>query len=263
MQDIIKFCQSDENLFSFVLKEEQKNKIKMEIQEMFEFELDFQNLKISSSDDTLNEFIEKVNSKTYKNTTELLSQATKVYGDIFVEEEKPLYEGQDVFELDNDNNDIKFLERVRIKEEDFNSDLFLVVFEFLEPKNISILSRVSKKFYKLTNDQLLWKGICERNQIEITEEHKDNLKQNYIESLYSYFLDFESTTKTAIKPTTLYDFKQSAGHNIVIGTKITKGRHKWSVHYLKYVPKHDGNCYSVVGISNNTEATQIGCSLNT
>ena len=55
----------------------------------------------------------------------------KLMNSVLNDEEKPLYEGQDVFEDENDNHNIKFEGRVRWKKDDFNMDIFLYIFEFL------------------------------------------------------------------------------------------------------------------------------------
>jgi hypothetical protein len=91
-----------------------------------------------------------------------------------------------VFELENDNHDIKFISRVRISPEDFNQDLLILCFSFLTPENTVTLCRVSKQWNKLIKkSNMLWKDYCTRF-FKISELSEDWYAQFvFCNSLYS------------------------------------------------------------------------------
>lgn len=96
-------------------------------------------------------------------------------------DESPLYKGQDVFDLENDNNDMKFVSRMRINQDDFNFDLFIHIFSFLTPQNLLKLQRISKKFQSLISNESLWKELCFKEGIY--ELSTKTWKGEYIDSV--------------------------------------------------------------------------------
>lgn len=178
------YLNSEENIFSIQIKEKNEKKIIFTISDDFDFDLILQTLQITSQDEFLTELCQKVNQNSLKNVVEVLKLVQKEYGNL-MDPDSPLYKGQDVFDLDNDNNDIKFLERVRYKEDDFNSDLWLNVYLFLEPIHLLKLSRVSKQWLKLTRDEEVWKSICLREKLEAKSDL--SWRETYIEENSSKF----------------------------------------------------------------------------
>ena len=79
---------------------------------------------------------------------------------------------------------MKFISRVRFGD-DFNPDLLLNVFLFLTPQNIAQLSRVSKLWYKLTNNERIWKDFSKEIKGEKTEKlWKTHFIDSQIDKLY-------------------------------------------------------------------------------
>lgn len=161
MEEIQAFVSTPEkNQFLFQLKDSNEDSFTITIDNSFDFSI--QNLKVSSEDEFLTDWCEKCNKKSPKTMEELLLICTTEYGVLMgVEDENsPLYQGQDVFDLENDNNDMKFVDRMRISQEDFNTDLLLYVFAYLTPENSLRLTRVSKLWKKLIETDSLWKEYC-------------------------------------------------------------------------------------------------------
>jgi hypothetical protein len=121
------------------------------------------NFHVSSSDEILQTWVEDVNREKYDSFASLLGNCTNVYGKLMgVEnhEKSPLYMGQEVFELENDNHDIKFTTRIRISSDDLPDDLLIHCLSFLCPENTVSLSRVSKPWNILIKSDLLWREYC-------------------------------------------------------------------------------------------------------
>jgi hypothetical protein len=169
MEKLNDFLQSEHNSYNFQVVSSSGDAIIISIDSDYTFQVNLSNGKVSSSDDFLSDWVTIVNNPgkyTPDNIVELLSSCVRAYEKILgldEVEESPLYkEGQQVFELENDNYDIKFVERIRISDEHMNDDLLLNCFAFLAPSNVAILGRVSKSWYKLTSNDLLWESFCYR-----------------------------------------------------------------------------------------------------
>lgn len=181
MEEVKSFLENPEkNLFLFELKSVEDEKLTLSIDNSFEFSI--KDLKVSTSEDFLEEWSEKCNKHNAKSLSELLKICTKEYGIVMDVEDKdsPLYKGQDVFELENDNNDIKFVSRIRINTEEFNTDLLLNVFAFLTPENTLRLSRVCKSWKKLVQTDSLWKDYCKKEGIVELFEGVNSFYQLYV-----------------------------------------------------------------------------------
>lgn len=141
---------------------------------------------LKTSEDFLETICQNVNEKKVKDINLLLSTLTLEYEKEItsdLKEDSPLYKNQDVFETENDNHDLKFVDRIRWNNEDFNMDIFLYVFEFLPPTHVFQLNRVSKEWKKLAEDEKLWETICKR---EDTEKSEDSCRQSFICSPLSF-----------------------------------------------------------------------------
>jgi hypothetical protein len=100
---------------------------------------------------------------------------------------------------DNDINDIKFVDRMRFREGDFNSDLFFNAFEYCDVKDIVRFGRVSKSWYVLANNDTLWKGICSRIKI-LENPNGDPWKSIYIRTRWNPFKWVISTLPVRFNP---------------------------------------------------------------
>jgi hypothetical protein len=158
------FADHDANHFNFSLKDSTSTTLTILIDNEFEFKIDVATLTVSIEDEEfLGSWAIDVNSSHHTTIDELLHSCTKLYGKLMGlddHEHSPLYKGQEVFELENDNNDIKFVSRLRISPDDFNQDLLINCFSFLSPANCLMLSRVSKQWNKLIKSNILWRGYC-------------------------------------------------------------------------------------------------------
>jgi hypothetical protein len=96
---------------------------------------------------------------TTSDPLELIQRVSDAYGDLFGEK-SPLYNNQDVFELENDNHDMKFIERLRFSEDDINGDVFSKIFDFLPLGDLLTIRRVNKKFNHLATLGWIWKKFC-------------------------------------------------------------------------------------------------------
>ena len=172
--------------FHLISMDDSKATIKMDD---FEFTISTQTLRISSNEEFLETFVQNVNSANCQEFDALFERILKEYDVLMgIEDggESPLYEeGQQVFELGNDNHDMKFTDRIRLNPDDFNMYLLLNVFEYLEPENTWKLSRVSKLWYSLTVNELLWKQYCKKYNYE---QDCTSWKENYL-------LQYENTLK--------------------------------------------------------------------
>lgn len=162
MDEVKEFISNEEkNTYTIKVKEENEDRIILSIQDDFDFTFNTSNFQLSTEDDFLLELVEKVNSLNLSDGFKILQECTKSYSKLIDDDqESPLYKGQDVFELENDNHDIKFVSRIRFKEEDFNSDLWVNVFEFLDVNSVLNASRVCKKWNKMCNQDSVWKKFC-------------------------------------------------------------------------------------------------------
>jgi hypothetical protein len=168
------FNDPEQNLYSFAICERFSNgTFRVKIDDSFPFDI-FTDFTISSSDDLLVDFCKTVNSRKYSDLTALLLSCNLAYESLMgIGETSPV----EILELDaednrdNDINDIKFIDRVRFREGDFNADLFFNAFEYCEPKDIVRFGRVSKAWYVLANNETLWKGICTRMHLENPDEY--------------------------------------------------------------------------------------------
>jgi len=144
------------------------------------------NHQLSTEEDVLEEVCKKkINQKYLIDNSKILEEFSILYGNTMDEEEKPLYQGQDVFEDENDNYDLKFIDRFRITEETFHSDLFTHVFTFLTPFNLIKLGRVSKKWLKLSRLDIIWKINCSNIGIKEISDINES-KSWYKEYLLKY-----------------------------------------------------------------------------
>jgi hypothetical protein len=112
--------------------------------------------------ETSDEFLLELNSsmiKTSSDPLELIQRISDAYGDLFGEK-SPLYNNQDIFELENDNHDIKFIARMRFTEDDIHGDVFSKVFDFLPRSDLLSIRRVNKKFNHLATLGTIWKKFC-------------------------------------------------------------------------------------------------------
>jgi hypothetical protein len=213
------FLQGDSNTYNFKLVSIDENVATMSIDDDYQFQINLNTFQVSSNDEFLIEWVTLVNSFHFVDVSSLLTQCVKSYDKFLgVEdvEESPLYiEGQQVFELENDNFDLKFVSRMRISEDDFNSDLLLNVFAFLTPQNTMILGRVSKLWYKLTSNETLWKqyfkDVAQQEGIEVRELDLDSLEGDSLKLKYG---DYFSRSNGTI----LWDSTRHAAVSVTLDT---------------------------------------------
>jgi hypothetical protein len=145
---------------------------------------------IITSDDFLVDFCKIVNKTKHDDLTALLLSCNLAYESLMGIDTSPL----EILELDaednrdNDINDIKFIDRVRFREGDFNADLFFNVFEYCEPKDIVRFGHVSKAWYVLASNDNLWKGICLRMKVMLENTNSDPWKSVYLTEWNPYTL---------------------------------------------------------------------------
>lgn len=223
--DVKIFLENEEkNIYEIELIEEKDDSIILSISHfnfLLKEEQDYFILK--TEEEFLLEICKKVNQKQFKSISSIFSLFNEYYSQEI--EEKPLYEGQDVFELENDNNDMKFLDRIRFKEEDFNSDLFIYIFEFLHPFEICKFQRISKKFYEIGEKDILWKKFC----YDKLQKKSWKLQYQYEISLLDFKWDIESSnllscTIEEINSTTIKVKYYGCDNQIFLKPKIKKGK---------------------------------------
>lgn len=175
MNHFVRFlADDDKNLFHFTLRETDNETMVITIDSEFEFSINPKTLTVSSSEEFLADWINVLNVNRMKSNSieDLLVSCTKNYAilmGIDDLEESPLYsEGQQILELENDNFDMKFVDRIRLSQDDFNMDLLSTVFCFLYPRDTARFSRVCKSWSIICADDVLWKQYC--NQDEIFEK---------------------------------------------------------------------------------------------
>jgi hypothetical protein len=159
---VVSFCEnSEKNPFGFMLVNSTLIALELTIDD-FQCSLhsDDSFYHIATEDDFLFTFMNNFNVEKYMSLNDALLGLTTQYGKQYDDSSTPLYHNQDVFELENDNHDLKFVDRVRFKEDDFNFDLFLFIFEFLSPEDIARLQRVSKAFHRIGMSDHLWIKAC-------------------------------------------------------------------------------------------------------
>jgi hypothetical protein len=135
---ILRFCNDGErNPFGFSCVHSSQSTYSFEI-DGFPFLLTCRNeiFSISSQDDFLKTFVSNFNVNHVTDLEGALTLLTSEYSSLYDIEKSPLYNNQDVYELENDNYDLKVFDRVRFREEDFNVDIYSLIFDFLEPIGI-------------------------------------------------------------------------------------------------------------------------------
>jgi hypothetical protein len=88
--------------------------------------------RLESSEEFLATFVNNYNKSNVGDIMKSLELLTIEYAHQ-IKDVTPLYNNQDIFELENDNHDMKFTDRIRYSEGDFNFDLFYYIFDFLDP----------------------------------------------------------------------------------------------------------------------------------
>lgn len=170
---------SDANVYNIKIITETNENITFSIQDEFEFIVKKLNFEASTKDDFIQEICEELNLKKYLKIEDLLSNFTKKYSIMINDVESPLYKGQDVFDDENDNHDIKFTSRIRFDLEKFNKDIILNLFFYLNYKDLVKLSLVCKEWYKLSHEELLWKNLTKEENPFIQEL---GYRKSFIES---------------------------------------------------------------------------------
>jgi hypothetical protein len=194
------FNDPDQNLYSFAISELLSNgTIRVKIDDSFLFDI-FQDFTVASHDDFLVDFCKTVNSTKYIDLTALLISCNLAYEALMGIENTP----EEILELDaednrdNDINDIKFVDRMRFREGDFNSDLFFNAFDYCEVRDVLRFGRVSKAWYVLANNDTLWKGICSRVNL-LENPNGDPWKSIYVRN-WNPFRWVVSTSKDLMTP---------------------------------------------------------------
>lgn len=276
MEEIKEFLTNeDKNIYTIRIKDEKEDFLSLSIQDDFDFTLNKQNYKLSTEDDFLLDMIEQINSLSLTDPSTILQQCTKEFSKLVDDVEKEddvLYKGEDVFELENDNNDIKFVDRIRYKEEDFNSDLFIYVFEFLDISSIAKTSRVCKKWNEMCSKDVIWKKFCIIERVtELTEK---TWKMEYFETLMniqwelsaiSYYsscqndkkaLEIDDTligvgTNNEMNPWIQATFKKPYNiKNVTISSMNPSAPGGWGAYYLNgsfIEASHDGITWKRIG----------------
>lgn len=174
------FLKSEKNLFD--LKKLNDGKYTISDFE-FKLELNKDGIVIFTTTEEFLEPIEKeMKNKKVSTIYQALEDVTKLYDRLMDDEneESPLYKGQDVFELENDNNDIKFIDRTRYSKDQFNNDIIFNILEFLSFYDLCRFSRVSKNWLKLTDSDLLWERLLKVYKYEVVENL--SIKKSFQES---------------------------------------------------------------------------------
>lgn len=117
---------------------------------------------------------------------------------------------------------MKFVSRIRIREDEFNNDLFLNIFKYLKPKSIIILGRVSQSWRKLTSNETIWCEICKREKIKNSE---GSWLLSYVLTNKCDYYFGEKGNKEAI----FY----SKTIETIYGTTIVKGHHEIKIRFVE------------------------------
>jgi hypothetical protein len=124
---------------------------------------------LTTPDESFGPFVSKVNLNSYSTIADLLRVCNSEYATfIGLVDDSPvvLYTGQDVYEEENDNHDLKFIERLRIDSTIFPEDLLTLILSFLDGTRVQSFSRVSKGWNKMINqNDGLWNEIWKNKSI--------------------------------------------------------------------------------------------------
>lgn len=201
----------NENIYSFKVFE-YGEKVKISIDDQFEFYLDVKNLKIFSEEEFLEPFCKNVNEKSYQNQTGILKECIKEYAKLM--EDEPIEQTPE--KVLDEENDFQFVTRIRFSPEETKSirdENWMDVFVCIEPNELVKFSRVCTKWYKLINHDAIWKYFCEKESLfeknkswKITYVHHfqrkasqyrqlllQNIKDKKVESFEFYLTTIDST----------------------------------------------------------------------
>lgn len=142
-----------ENIFGISIKNEDKQLISFIIED-YEFEMNLEKIQLSTKKDILIQICEKVNQMGLKTEVDLLLEFSKIYN-VDMGYKKPFYQGKDDLEIEID-------QKIILIDEYLPSEIFLHIFEFFKPSDVCQLSRVSKKWLRFTQLEVLWKNFCKR-----------------------------------------------------------------------------------------------------
>lgn len=220
-----KFIQDEgKNIYLIQIKEQSLEKIMFTLQD-YEFSVTIKEKKffVEALDDFLEDWMTKVNKKCDSTTdiTELLQICTKEFGILIGDEEE---DDELIFEsnLENDNFDLKFVDRIRFGEDDFNPDLFVNIFEFLSGFYLIHFRRVSKLWKDLIEKDSLWESIIKKEKIE--SQAKMPLYKIFILNSRKYL----KWNKIYTRKETVQDFQ------FFISDKVTTGVQKMNIKLISF-----------------------------
>src|SRR4051812_37059573 len=121
LEYLFSFIVSSENIYGFVVSSSNEKSPTVKMDD-FEFSLDLESLQITSTEEFLEAFVTKINILNSMTIESLLDNIIREYEalmgvDTGIDDidDIPLFkECQQIFELENDNFDMKFTDRIRL-----------------------------------------------------------------------------------------------------------------------------------------------------
>jgi hypothetical protein len=164
------------------------------IDESFEFTFNNNTLKIEVCDEFLDPIRDIINNKTFKTIDEALDSITHEYTILMDDGKSEDITPQTQIDF-IEEDDFMFEKPIRFSKSDtmkLSENVLLFIFSFIEPLELVKVGRTCKKWKKLSNDETLWKNICQLRKIEST----GLWKSAYIQDFITMALNFREMLKT-------------------------------------------------------------------